>query len=230
MQFVNYYWLLLAFIATSSFQGNGDVMVRATDISRPSYGGRVLVRRNEDVSRATTETAEKICGADEQDGTGIMKRYMGQRIDICEWVAMKPRRCRKKIKRKGNTFRLKDHCKCSCKKPSVNPAKASCPMESQHPEMELQGTVCAVPGQECAYKYLATGCKASEYMCLPTVNCYCGPDLTYACHVHMMPGPVECPAPPSRPPPADWEFPPPGIGERCDPENPPVGMPETITL
>ena len=105
MRSVNYYWLLLALIATSSFQGNGSVVVRATDISRPSYGGRVLIRRNEDVSRATTETTEKICGADEQDGTGIKKRYMGQRIDICEWVALKPRRCRKKIKRKGNTFR-----------------------------------------------------------------------------------------------------------------------------
>lgn len=231
MKYYSFLLLFLASIATASFQGNGNSMVvQATDVMRPSYGGRVLVRRSDDLSRVALETTEKICGADEQDGTGIKKRYNGQRIDICEWVAMKPKRCRRKIRRKGETFRLKKHCKCTCKKPTTNPAKTSCPTETMSPEIDFQGMVCAVPGQECGYKPIATGCKASEYMCLPTVSCYCGPDLTYSCHVHMTPpGVVDCPAPP-RPPPADWEDPPPGIGERCDPQHPPVGAAATITL
>ncbi len=229
--------LLLAFLATASFQGNGNGLVHADEQANTnSYGGRVLVRRSDEVSRATTETSEKVCGADEQDTIGLKKRIRkgdrkGERIPICEWVAMRRRgRCKRTHKRKG--IDLKDYCKCTCKgvETRINPPQAVCPSDTVSPETELHGRQCTQVGQECGYRYIATGCRASEYMCLPIVNCFCGPNLTYSCQVHMAMGPVECPAAPSRPPPADWEEPPPGIGAYCDPENPPFASPETIQL
>lgn len=200
-------------------------------------------------SSDTTERTHGSC----IDQVGLMKRLRKtrERIPLCDWVKRRKRRfCNRTIKRRNTFIHLREYCECTCLGvPTMAPAPTApptepptpssvddedredegdnttigCPAEGVSPETELPGTSCAA-GQYCGYRHVVTGCNASEYMCLPVVECYCQGDDTFMCTMKTI-EPCD-PYPPTRPPPPGWEPPPDNWGTPCDPENPPPTLTE----
>lgn len=233
--------LLLAFVATASFQGNGEKGMFAL-AAEPEHNtmieSRGLLRRTK--SALVTERVTEGEGCEEDTEGFQRKKKNGKKIQVCKWVKKRKKKlCNKTIKIKNADKRkqelnLREYCACTCsdvpsKPPKTEETKASCPTGMISPETQLKGTSCS-KGQRCGYRHVVTGCKASELMCLPVVNCFCQPDLTFMCAISVLPGISDCPGPTTRPPPPDYEEPPSNVGKYCDPEDPSYAISELIGL
>jgi len=196
---------------------------------------RGLLRRAN--SAVATERVAEGEGCEEATEGFQRRKKNGNKIEVCKWVKKRKKRfCNRTIKIKNADNRkqelnIREYCACTCadvplKPPKRDDTKVSCPTGLVSPETQLPGTPCSEE-QSCGYRHIVTGCKASELMCLPVVNCLCQPDLTFMCAVSVT---QSCPGPTTRPPPPDYEEPPSNVGEYCDPEDPSFAISELIGL